>query len=125
MGNFFGLFNSRRNFRNIFNIFPICFFYVLLQRINEGYVNLFPAGGEENQGQGEEDENGEADNAADDDFAVKWGWIANIDAVSETCRCSWDEVWQMTALEFLNIISYRKDKAAREKEELEKWRKSH
>ncbi len=31
----------------------------------------------------------------------------------------------MTALEFLNIISYRKDKAAREKEELEKWRKSH
>ena len=96
-----------------------------MQRINEGYVNLFPAGGEEDKGQGEEEENSGADNASDDDFAVKWGWIANIDAVSETCRCSWDEVWQMTALEFLNIISYRKDKAAREKEELEKWRKSH
>jgi hypothetical protein len=31
----------------------------------------------------------------------------------------------MAALEFLNIIAYRKDKLAREKEELEKWKKTH
>jgi len=31
----------------------------------------------------------------------------------------------MTALEFLNIIAYRKDKAEKEKEELEKWRNTH
>jgi len=31
----------------------------------------------------------------------------------------------MTALEFLNILSYRKDKAAREKAEIEKWKKTH
>ena len=31
----------------------------------------------------------------------------------------------MTALEFLNIIAYRKDKTEKEKEELEKWKKSN
>ena len=34
-------------------------------------------------------------------------------------------MWKMTALEFLNIIAYRKDKVEKEKEELEKWKKSH
>lgn len=31
----------------------------------------------------------------------------------------------MTALEFLNIIAYRKDKMEKEKEDLEKWKKTH
>ena len=31
----------------------------------------------------------------------------------------------MTAFEFLNIICYRKDKEAREKAEIERWKKSH
>lgn len=31
----------------------------------------------------------------------------------------------MTVLEFLNIIAYRKDKAEMEREELEKWKRSH
>lgn len=48
-----------------------------------------------------------------------------MDAVSETCRCSWDDVWKMTAIEFLNIISYRKDKAERERAELERWKNTH
>jgi hypothetical protein len=29
----------------------------------------------------------------------------------------------MTALEFLNILAYRKDKAEKEKEEIEKWKR--
>lgn len=45
--------------------------------------------------------------------------------VSETCRCSWDDVWQMSAIEFLNILAYKKDKTEKEKEEIEKWRRSH
>lgn len=56
---------------------------------------------------------------------MKWGWIANIDAVSETCRISWDDVTRMTAMEFLNILSYRKDKSASEKAELERWKNTH
>lgn len=48
-----------------------------------------------------------------------------MDAVSETLRCSWDDVWRMTAIEFLNILCYRRDKDEREKKEIEKWKNSH
>lgn len=48
-----------------------------------------------------------------------------MDAVSETCRCSWDDVWRMTALEFLNILCYRRDKGAEERAQTEKWKKTH
>lgn len=41
---------------------------------------------------------------------------------SETCRCSWEEVFRWTAIEFLNILSYRKDRDAKEKEDIEKWK---
>lgn len=40
-------------------------------------------------------------------------------------RCSWDDVLRGTALEFLNVICYARDKAAHEKEELERWRRTH
>ena len=55
----------------------------------------------------------------------QWGWISCVDAVSETCRCSWDEVWHMSVIEFLNLLCYRKDKLEREKRQMEKWRKTH
>lgn len=45
--------------------------------------------------------------------------------MSELCRCSWDEVWSKPALEFLNLICYGKDKAAREKAKMEEWKKTH
>ena len=41
------------------------------------------------------------------------------------CRCSWDEVYRMTALEFLNYICYANDKAERAKEALDKWKRTH
>jgi hypothetical protein len=31
----------------------------------------------------------------------------------------------MSALEFLNILAYRRDKSAKEKEELEKWKRNN
>jgi len=56
---------------------------------------------------------------------LKWGWIANIDAVSETCRISWDDTVRLSAVEFLNILSYRKDKAKMEEARLEQWKRTH
>ena len=83
-------------------------------------------GSNEDSGQGEENEDIEGDSeAGGSSFDEKWGWIACVDAVSETCRCSWDNVWEMTALEFLNILSYRKDKMDKEKTEIEKWKQRH
>ena len=32
---------------------------------------------------------------------------------------------RFTAVEFLNILSYRKDKIAKEKEEIEEWKRTH
>lgn len=40
-------------------------------------------------------------------------------------RCSWDDVWNKPAVEFLNVLAYCKDKARYEKEYLERWKRSH
>ena len=45
--------------------------------------------------------------------------------MSETCRCSWDDVWRMTAIEWLNHVAYRIDKIAHDKAQLEQWKKTH
>ena len=57
--------------------------------------------------------------------ASPWGWVACVDRASETMRCSWDAVWDKPAVEFLNVLAYRKDKDAAEKEALERWKRTH
>ena len=90
-------------------------------QINQGFPNLFGQGDKEDSEQVDEGETDET--GAGDAFQDKWGWIANVDNVSETCRCSWDAVWEMTALEFLNILAYRKDKTEKEKADIERWKR--
>ena len=92
-------------------------------QINRGFPNLFGKRDSEDSGQAEEEQSDETVTA--DTFQEKWGWVANVDYVSETCRCSWDDVWHMSAIEFLNIICYKRDKTAKDKEELEKWKREH
>jgi hypothetical protein len=75
------------------------------------------------EGAGEEEDT-EGDRP-DDEGDSKWGWVQCVDAVSDTCRCSWDAVWEMGIIEFFNILCYRKDKQEQEKRSLEKWRKTH
>lgn len=45
--------------------------------------------------------------------------------MSETMRQSWNDTFRMTALEFLNVIAYRKDKAEEERRQIERWKKQH
>lgn len=40
-------------------------------------------------------------------------------------RTDWDRVYKMLALEFLNVVSYIKDKTEMEKIALEKWKKKN
>lgn len=40
-------------------------------------------------------------------------------------RCSWDEVWDKTAMEFLNVLAYRRDKDEAEKKAIERWKRLH
>jgi hypothetical protein len=45
--------------------------------------------------------------------------------VSNTIHSSWDEVWRMDVVEFLNIMCYIRDKAEKEKEDIERWKRTH
>lgn len=56
---------------------------------------------------------------------MKWGWLAWVDMVSNTCRCSWDDVFRKSAVEFLNIVCYSRDKAEEEKRNIERWKRRH
>lgn len=40
-------------------------------------------------------------------------------------RCPWSEVFNLPALEFLNIISYRIDRNAKEKADIELYKRTH
>ena len=97
----------------------------MVQEINSRFTELLQADGAGDQGSEQEGDDPAPNQQAGGTFEDKWGWIANVDAASETCRCSWDDVMRWTAIEFLNILSYRKDKLAKEKEDIEKWIKEH
>jgi hypothetical protein len=38
-------------------------------------------------------------------------------------RQSWDSTFRMPVLEFLNVVSYRRDKAEEERRRIEQWKK--
>jgi hypothetical protein len=97
----------------------------MVQEINSRFSELLQTGGNEDQGQDQEGGDPAQDPGTGETFADKWGWVANVDAASETCRCSWDEVLRWTAIEFLNILSYRKDKIDKEKKDIEEWKRTH
>ena len=40
-------------------------------------------------------------------------------------RCPWADVWEMPAIQFLNVLAYRKDKVEWEKEAMERWKRTH
>lgn len=45
-----------------------------------------------------------------------------MDCVSETTRLDWHQVWDMGVTEFFNIVSYSRDKAEHERQQIEKWK---
>ena len=51
------------------------------------------------------------------EFTKRWGWISNVDAVSKTINTDWDTVFNKNIVEFLNILSYSKDKTELEKQQ--------
>lgn len=40
-------------------------------------------------------------------------------------RCEWDKVWSMAAVEFLNVLAYRRDRDAEEREAIRRWEQTH
>ena len=99
-------------------------FFTEIKNFNQSYSELFGGNGISNHEQ--EGEEGDAQHAeGSEDFHAKWGWVAHVDAVSEATHETWERVWQMNLVEFLNIICYLKDKADFKNREIDKWRRTH
>ena len=102
------------------------FFFKLVKTVNIQYPNLFGSGhGRDEETPEGENPDGQGDDEGSDPFTKKWNWIACVDTVSETCRCSWSKVWEMNVIEFLNMICYTSDKAEKRKRDIEDWKRRH
>ena len=95
------------------------FFSENLSQLNKEYSVLF--GIEDGEGEDGEGEGGE-ESTTGNTFSDKWGWIYQVDTVSETVRVSWDVVFKMNIIEFLNILCYTKDKKEEEKRQMLKMK---
>ena len=51
--------------------------------------------------------------------------MAHVDGVSETIREPWGVVMEMPVTQFFNLMAYRKDKADKERRDIEQWRRTH
>ena len=71
---------------------PRRFFFRAVREINRGFPNLLGYGSEQDEGPGEDEGDTGEDSGSADDFATRWGWIANVDRASELLRCPWSEV---------------------------------
>lgn len=93
--------------------------------LNSQFPNLFGTGDEGTTAGSSGEVDGDTEQAEIDPFSEQWGWVANLDAASETLRCPWEDVLRGSAFEFLNILCYRRDKAEKDRKEIEDWRRRH
>ena len=92
---------------------------------NGHYSSLFEASDQvEAEGQ-EAESDREGDVGKDSEGAISYRWFCCIDAVSDTLRLSWHEVYGIPIIEFLNVLGYLKEKAAHEKAALEAWKRKN
>ena len=107
------------------------FFSQETTKIHKAYSNLFGIDDEDLEAQDEDrrretdDERSTRENEDTTGFSYKWGWIFNVDRVSETMRISWNEAFKMNIVEFLNILCYIKDKGEWEKKQMEEYKRLH
>lgn len=105
------------------------FFSQGITELNKTYASLFGLDDKDDENKGQEGE-GESENGVEDDtepvgFIGRWNWIFWVDTISELVRQNWDEVMRKNITEFLSLMCYRKDKSLWEKEQAEKWKKTH
>lgn len=97
----------------------------MVSEFNEGYPNLFNQESKEDEEEDEESDGDTEDGGSDSEFGKRWCWIALIDKVSDTTKEKWSDVFEMNIRTFLNIVCYTNDKAEYDKQQLEKWKRSH
>jgi hypothetical protein len=78
----------------------LCFFFDSLQRLNKGFSGLFGI-------RDEDDADG-----SEDDFTGRFGWIYNAKMVADFENISLDQAYELGVIQFLNDLSYLKEKDA-------------
>ena len=86
------------------------FFFEQLEQFNSGYVGLFGKADEEVEEDAKERVEG---------FEKFWGWFVVLDRLSNSDRTKYDFFLNMNVVEFLNCISFLKDKTEYENNRIE------
>lgn len=76
--------------------------------------------GEGRDGEDEVDDSEEGDSVVRQ-FNERWSWVSCVDTVSQTLRIDWDAVFNKSVVEFLNVLSYARDKAELEKHQMKEF----
>lgn len=95
----------------------------------QSYAGLFQKEDDEDEEKGEESGSGGEDGGdnKDDGFVKRywrsWGWISQVDRVAELRRLTWEQVFAMNVVEFLNMLCYMKDKSEMDKIQMREWKR--
>lgn len=68
---------------------------------------------------------GEGEQADGETFTGHWGWVVALDNITNGDRSKWDYYFEMGAVDFLNYLSFVKDKQENLKEMYEKEKRKH
>lgn len=54
-----------------------------------------------------------------------FAWLTLIDNISDLTKDKWDDVFKKNIYEFFNLLAYLRHKNKRQKEQIEKWKRTH
>ena len=55
------------------------------------------------------------------EYQKRWGWQSVVDSISEKRRITWEQVYDMNIIEFLNMMCYIKDSSELERLQRDEW----
>lgn len=86
-----------------------------LRELNQRYRGLFHSAVTEGDAESEDDTVEGVEKTEEEDYFSKWGWVITLDALSQGDHSKWEYYTNMNVIEFLNIVSFQKDKNAWQK----------
>ena len=99
-----------------------------MEELYKLYPGIFPKSDEEDVEEDKESDNENKDSESDDSNETEsnpWAYIELIDLVSETQRISWQQVNEMSIIEFFNTVSYAIYKSKKREEQINRYKKTH
>ena len=86
-----------------------------LRELNQRYRGLFHTTISEGDAESEVDTDERVEETEEESYFEKWGWVVTLDALSQGDHSKWEYYTNLNVIEFLNIVSFQKDKTAWQK----------